>query len=188
MSKIASYARNNIGFDTNVRKSGYQTLSAKPGHFPPLARFTVSNPPIVYPRSISRRIQKPLSSTDSTETTFSRTTQRDLWFLMTLSFALCFSFFYVLDVICAFAFAYEVKKIERTECLEAFLANKCNDPVPFARDECIKMDLCLRRSITNVGYGRLAVESLASMVNGFFEPISLKALVRSELYLDRRWN
>ncbi|KAJ3928009.1 MAG: hypothetical protein NXY57DRAFT_1041971 [Lentinula lateritia] len=134
------------------------------------------------------RIQKPLSSTKSIETTFSQTAQRDLWFFMTLSFAIWFSFFYVLDVICAFAFAFEVKKIERTECLEAFLANKCNDPVPFACDECIKMDLCLKRSITNVGYGRLAVESLASMVNGFLEPISLKALVRLEIHFNNCWN
>ncbi|KAH7876063.1 uncharacterized protein C8R40DRAFT_1068867 [Lentinula edodes] len=79
--------------------------------------------------------------------------------------------------------AFEVKKIERTECLEAFIANNCNNPVPFAREECMRIDLCLKKSINNVGYGRLAVGSLAHTLNGFFEEASLKTLIASVMIL-----
>ncbi|KAJ2077880.1 hypothetical protein H4R24_004846 [Coemansia sp. RSA 988] len=64
-------------------------------------------------------------------------------------------------------------------CSKQYLDNRC-DPlmrVPAMEQACQAWDNCMHRDPTKVGRARVSAETLAEIINGFIEPISLKTML-----------
>ncbi|PIA14187.1 hypothetical protein COEREDRAFT_82868 [Coemansia reversa NRRL 1564] len=68
---------------------------------------------------------------------------------------------------------------EIAACSKQYLDNRC-DPlmrVPAMEQACQAWDNCMHRDPTKVGRARVSAETLAEIINGFIEPISLKTML-----------
>ncbi|KAJ1726493.1 hypothetical protein LPJ61_005149, partial [Coemansia biformis] len=68
---------------------------------------------------------------------------------------------------------------EISSCSKQYLDNRC-DPllrVPAMEQACRAWENCMHRDPTRVGRARVSAETLAEIVNGFIEPISLKTML-----------
>ncbi|KAJ2696161.1 hypothetical protein H4R19_005769, partial [Coemansia spiralis] len=66
-----------------------------------------------------------------------------------------------------------------SSCSKQYLDNRC-DPllrVPAMEQACREWENCMHRDPTTVGRARVSAETLAEIVNGFIEPISLKTML-----------
>ncbi|KAJ2850816.1 hypothetical protein IWW36_001631 [Coemansia brasiliensis] len=68
---------------------------------------------------------------------------------------------------------------EIAACSKQYVDNRC-DPlmrVPAMEQACAAWEACMHRDPTKVGRARVSAETLAEIVNGFIEPISLKTML-----------
>ncbi|KAJ2158884.1 hypothetical protein GGF46_003429 [Coemansia sp. RSA 552] len=68
---------------------------------------------------------------------------------------------------------------EIAACSKQYLDNRC-DPlmrVPAMEQACIAWDNCMHKDPTKVGRAKVSAETLAEIINGFIEPISLKTML-----------
>jgi len=75
---------------------------------------------------------------------------------------------------------------EMAACAHEFKDNRCDrdSRVPAMEAVCNNWEKCMQRDPLKVGRSRLSAGMFAEIFNGFIEPISLKAIVRSILYLS----
>lgn len=74
---------------------------------------------------------------------------------------------------------------EMAACAHEFKENRCDrdSRVPAMETVCNNWEKCMQRDPLKVGRSRLSAGMFAEIFNGFIEPISLKAIVRSLRYL-----
>ena len=74
---------------------------------------------------------------------------------------------------------------EMAVCAREFKENKCErgSRVPAMETVCNNWEKCMQRDPYTVGRSRLSAGMFAEIVNGFIEPISLKSMVRKNLWL-----
>ncbi|KAI4185955.1 MAG: hypothetical protein L6R41_003799 [Letrouitia leprolyta] len=74
--------------------------------------------------------------------------------------------------------------VEMAMCARDFRENKCNKPearVPAMESICNSWEKCMQRDPTMVGRAKVSAHTFAEIINNFFQPISVKAMVRKSL-------
>ncbi|KAJ3873061.1 hypothetical protein F5051DRAFT_432533 [Lentinula edodes] len=81
------------------------------------------------------------------------------------------------DIGLAFTRAQEKIEAERIACEGGYNGNRCWAPVPQVEEYCAMISLCMKQSWTSAGFSRIAVATLAEMLNSFFEVVALKTML-----------
>ncbi|KAL8724076.1 MAG: hypothetical protein Q9181_006993 [Wetmoreana brouardii] len=74
--------------------------------------------------------------------------------------------------------------VEMAMCARDFRENKCDKPesrVPAMESICNSWEKCMQRDPTMVGRAKVSAHTFAEIINNFFQPISVKAMVISIL-------
>jgi len=69
---------------------------------------------------------------------------------------------------------------DNIECAKKFMENGCSAATrfPALEQSCNEWEECMQREVVVHGKSRIIVETIADLVNGFFEVVSFKTMVR----------
>ncbi|KAF5333943.1 hypothetical protein D9757_010699 [Collybiopsis confluens] len=96
----------------------------------------------------------------------------------TMMKSLFISFMGLMAVDFGLVIAARVREIrtERQSCERDWVLNACFAPVPRMEEECAKLKLCVEMSLEALGLSRVVASGSASILNSFFDEVSLKAV------------